>query len=1028
HKERDGEEITKQLEEIIKKDDFVLSLKHIKPKKRSRSAEETLFAVDFPGAEHKFGLLLDRKVKRVIVETLEDGRKRTQHFTVDTLHDESTIKSLILAVNQTQPGAHATLYIDCVSYGMVATPKSMRDMFSSMRDPRIEVFHERKYPLEVDGHRTLRMVLSRNGCPLSLESDASHKFDGFFKDDLLNNELKDDPNIQAAEPLNYDLYYRGDIPLTNIDDQSVLKALNELIRVVNLEVQRCEETTRALADLRRLINECELCRPRPQPPPTPTCATNPQDAPQVSDATTRLTVRGVDLVLEDIPAMCSPISQCAEHNPCFPGVECRDGPRGPECAGCPRGYEGNGRDCRRTDYCQYNPCAPGSCAPTEEPPYYRCIGCPAGYTGNGTNCRDVDECDLVKPCDPRVDCTNLVRTLPSGFHRAWSSRSARSGEEQAARNRQQCIDINECEELRVCDRNSECINTEGSYQCGPCKPGYTGDSSRGCHPAEGYCGSGRQCDRNARCVLVWEQYRCECVTGYAGNGELCAPDRDLDSWPDVELPCSDRHCKRDNCPYTPNSGQEDADGDGEGDACDRDADGDGVYDGDNCPLTPNPGQEDSEQEGGDTVGDVCDNCRYTKNPDQNDIDGDGIGDACDEDMDDDGVLNEDDNCPRVANRDQFDRDRDGVGDKCDNCPTLYNPDQLDSDENMVGDVCDSPVDTDRDGVADDRDNCRLFPNSDQRDTDNDSKGDVCDNDMDGDGIPNNRDNCPLVYNPDQRDSDGNGVGDRCQGNYDDDPSPNAEDICPNNSLIYKTDFSKYQTVVLDPEGDSQVDPNWEIYNQGAEILQTINSDPGLAVGHDKFYGVDFEGTFFVETEIDDDYVGFIFSYQSNRKFYTVMWKKNAQDYWQVEPFSAHAEPGIQIKVVNSETGPGKMLRNALWKTGNTPGQVRTLWTDPRNAGWKEKTSYRWFLIHRPSIGLIRLKIFEGGQTGDRLWQHLRHHPQGRKTGGVLLLAGDDHLVQSDNLREEIYNELPERMKKKVAIDNTGSFQVATPLV
>jgi hypothetical protein len=48
----------------------------------------------------------------------------------------------------------------------------------------------------------------------------------------------------------------------------------------------------------------------------------------------------------------------------------------------------------------------------------------------------------------------------------------------------------------------------------------------------------------------------------------------------------------------------------------------------------------------------------------------------------------------------------------------------------------------------------------------------------------------------------------------------------NISLFVRT----YQTVVLDPEGDSQIDPNWVIYNKGAEIVQTMNSDPGLAVG------------------------------------------------------------------------------------------------------------------------------------------------------------------------------------------------------
>ena len=182
----------------------------------------------------------------------------------------------------------------------------------------------------------------------------------------------------------------------------------------------------------------------------------------------------------------------------------------------------------------------------------------------------------------------------------------------------------------------------------------------------------------------------------------------------------------------------------------------------------------------------------------------------------------------------------------------------------------------------------------------------------------------------------NGEGDQCHNDNDGDGSNNVQDNCPSNSRVSATDFNNFQTIALDPHGTSQIDPNWVILNKGAEILQTENSDPGLAIGQDRLGGVDFEGTFFVNTQNDDDYVGFVFSYQSNSKFYVVMWKKLEQQYWDWEPFKAFATEGIQLKLVDSIEGPGTWLRNAMWNTGNTTDHVKLLWQDPEQEGWESK--------------------------------------------------------------------------------------------
>ena len=164
---------------------------------------------------------------------------------------------------------------------------------------------------------------------------------------------------------------------------------------------------------------------------------------------------------------------------------------------------------------------------------------------------------------------------------------------------------------------------------------------------------------------------------------------------------------------------------------------------------------------------IDDNCSGATDEGFNDLDGDHFGDACDPDIDGDGIANAKDNCPGKAN-----------------------PDQADKNTNNIGDLCED--DWDSDGVANAKDNCPWVINQSQADADVDTLGDACDCDMDGDGAPNGGpgcpatttpDNCPLAANASQTDVDYDGKGDACDPDIDGDGDPNDADCAPYDASI-----------------------------------------------------------------------------------------------------------------------------------------------------------------------------------------------------------------------------------------------------
>ena len=249
-------------------------------------------------------------------------------------------------------------------------------------------------------------------------------------------------------------------------------------------------------------------------------------------------------------------------------------------------------------------------------------------------------------------------------------------------------------------------------------------------------------------------------TDINGVGDACEGDLDGDGFADAT----------DNCPSVTNADQDDQDTDGEGDACDLDVDGDGADFVDDCDdRDPDVAAiieyyEDVDGDGygesGSTTSECSnsaptgyaplsdDNCPDDPNPDQDDTDDDGLGDACDQDQDGDGVADGDDVCPDVPDPDQEDLDGDNFGDACDDD---------DDDDGFTNDVdCD-----DRDASV--LQGAPLFADFDGDGVGDEAAGDAfaCSDPPRGlasiDG-----DNCPYDSNPDQADADGDAIGDACE--------------------------------------------------------------------------------------------------------------------------------------------------------------------------------------------------------------------------------------------------------------------------
>ncbi|CAG2227703.1 THBS2S [Mytilus edulis] len=300
---------------------------------------------------------------------------------------------------------------------------------------------------------------------------------------------------------------------------------------------------------------------------------------------------------------------------------------------------------------------------------------------------------------------------------------------------------------------------------------------------------------------------------------------------------------------------------------------------------------------------------------------------------------------------------------------------------------------DGDSVLDISDNCQEAANGEQTDTDGDGIGDVCDPDLDGDGINNSDDNCPYLKNPLQTD---------VNGMYTLEASDQVGDDC-----------------VVDSDGDG-IDDRDQV---GDNCVVDSDGD-GIDDSEQTYGSMKYSGTVYVPSDKGDNYIGIVFGYVNNRKFYLLSWKPTNYNF-ETTTFQTGVK-GLNLKVVNSNTGPGQTLAYALWHSSTTVNQDTVLWQDGNMTRWSNYTSYKWFLWHYTDLNKIRFQLYDvdslladsgdiydtsitGGRVGvyqfgqeSVLWSDLKVQCIPRDNKALYLDGVDDYIVLTNITRLDIY--------------------------
>ncbi|WP_417538434.1 PEP-CTERM sorting domain-containing protein [Marinobacter sp.] len=174
------------------------------------------------------------------------------------------------------------------------------------------------------------------------------------------------------------------------------------------------------------------------------------------------------------------------------------------------------------------------------------------------------------------------------------------------------------------------------------------------------------------------------------------------------------------------------------------------------------------------------------------------------------------------------------------------------------------------------------------------------------------------------------------------------------------DLSSWSALTVNYPGGQNAG-NWNLSADNHSVEQTINADPSFYLNNLNQTQYTMQGSWRVDTNSDDDFMGFVFGYQNSSNFYMFDWKRGNQGYQGMT-----AIQGMSVKKYQGPTG------NALndhslgqfWENENSSSTATSDMTvlaknQGAGTGWNRFTNYDFFLNFNNTANSFNIIVKEG---------------------------------------------------------------------